>query len=155
MPQLVTSHCYVDRYLGQPCKEPSQVWAVATMLLCWIKPGILGTWDSPHPLINEAWCMAKIKRLFPHWRIPTPNEVTRAILKAAVKSASYFSKAVPELQVNLPFDQEIQKVEMPQQLSDLLRFMLVVNPVDRPSPSSVLASREFRSFEKLVKLSCS
>ncbi|KAB8270697.1 kinase-like domain-containing protein, partial [Aspergillus minisclerotigenes] len=141
-------------FLGQACTEPSQVWAVATMLLCWIKPGILGAWDSPHPLINEAWCMAKIKRLFPHWRIPTPNEVTRYALEAAVKSANYFSKDMPELQVILPFDKEIQKVEIPQQLRDLLRFMLVVNPVDRPSPSSVLASREFRSFEKLVESSC-
>ncbi|KAE8338357.1 hypothetical protein BDV24DRAFT_176801 [Aspergillus arachidicola] len=117
-------------FLGQPCKEPLQVWAVATMLLCRIN------------LVFWAWCMAKIKRLFPHWRIQTPNEVQKYSLKVA-------------LQVILPFDQEIQKVEMPQQLRDLLRFMLVVNPVDRPSPSSVLASREFRSFEKLVKLSCS
>ncbi|KAE8329157.1 hypothetical protein BDV39DRAFT_203421 [Aspergillus sergii] len=98
-------------FLGQPCKEPSQVWEVATMLLCWIKPGILGAWDSPHPLIDEAWCMAKIKRLFPHWGIPTPNEVMRYTLKAAVKSANCFSKAVPELQVILPFDREIQKVD--------------------------------------------
>ncbi|CAI7660722.1 unnamed protein product [Penicillium palitans] len=52
-------------FLGEPCTEPSQVWAVAAMLLCWIKPGLLGAWGSPLDLINEAWSMAKIKRLFP------------------------------------------------------------------------------------------
>ncbi|KAK0114848.1 hypothetical protein ONS96_013330 [Cadophora gregata f. sp. sojae] len=64
-------------FLGQACTEPSQVWAVAAMLLCWIKPGILGTWDSPHFLIDEAWSMAKIKRLFPSWDLPNPDEVER------------------------------------------------------------------------------
>ncbi|KAE8353223.1 hypothetical protein BDV28DRAFT_157211 [Aspergillus coremiiformis] len=139
-------------FLGQACTEPSQVWAVATMLLCWIKPGILGAWNSPHPLLNEAWCMAKIKQLFPHWSIPTPNKVEKHSLEAAVDAAKSLSKE-PDLQGILPFDKEIQKVEMPQQLRDLLRFMLVVNPVERPSPSSVLASREFRSFEEFVKSS--
>jgi hypothetical protein len=36
---------------GQPCTEPSQVWALAAMLLCWMKPGILGTWRCPIPMI--------------------------------------------------------------------------------------------------------
>lgn len=137
-------------FLGQGCTEPSQVWAVAAMLLCWIKPGVLGVWDSPHLLINEAWSMAKIKRLFPHWNIPTPDEVEGHSLKAAVDSAKCFSEEVPDLQAILPFDEEIQKVEMPQQLRDLLRFMLVPNPVKRPSALSVLASREFRAFEKFI-----
>ncbi|PWY66567.1 hypothetical protein BO83DRAFT_451749 [Aspergillus eucalypticola CBS 122712] len=37
-------------FLGHACAKPSQVWAVAAMLLCWINPGVLGVWDSPHPL---------------------------------------------------------------------------------------------------------
>ncbi|KAF1991508.1 hypothetical protein K402DRAFT_126811 [Aulographum hederae CBS 113979] len=64
-------------FVGQPCTEPSQVWAVAAMLLCWIKAGVMGQWDSPHWLIDDAWCMAKIKRLFPDWKIPTPDEFER------------------------------------------------------------------------------
>lgn len=94
--------------------------------------------------------MAKIKRLFPHWNIPTPDEVEGHSLKAAVDSAKCFSEEVPDLQAILPFDEEIQKVEIPQQLRDLLRFMLVPNPVKRPSALSVLASREFRAFEKFI-----
>ncbi|KAK2764424.1 hypothetical protein FQN54_009118 [Arachnomyces sp. PD_36] len=140
-------------FLGEACTEPSQVWAVAAMLLCWIKPGVLGPWNSPHYLVNEAWCMAKIKRLFPHWDIPTPDKVEGDSLKAAVDSAKRFSKQESELQDILdilPFDEETQKVEIPMQLRELLRFMLVPNPVKRPSASSVMISREFRAFQKLV-----
>lgn len=97
--------------------------------------------------------MAKIKRLFPHWDIPTPGKVEGDSLKAAVGSAKRFSKQESGLQDILdilPFDEETQKVEMPQQLRVLLRSMLVVDPIKRPSASFVMASREFRGFEKLV-----
>ncbi|KAJ5202317.1 hypothetical protein N7449_004396 [Penicillium cf. viridicatum] len=56
-PYAIRAH---EVFLGKACTEPSQVWAVAVMLLCWLKPGVLGVWDSPYPLINEAWSMAKI-----------------------------------------------------------------------------------------------
>ncbi|KAJ5788921.1 uncharacterized protein N7518_005932 [Penicillium psychrosexuale] len=134
-------------FLGQVCTELSQVWAVAAILLYWIKPGILGVWDSPYPLLNEAWAMVKIQRLFPYWEIPPPESIEGDILKVAVKSARSLSQEMPELQAILPFDEEIKKVEMPQQLRDLLRFVLVPDPTTRPSASSVLASREFRKFE--------
>lgn len=137
-------------FLGQPCTEPSQIWAVAAILLCWIKPGILGAWDSPHYLINEPWSMAKIKQLFPHWKIPTPDEVDGRILKAIVRWAKSLGEEVPELQQILPFNEEIQKVDMPQQLWDLLHFMLVVDMVERPSALSVLASKEFQAFENVA-----
>ncbi|KAJ6118792.1 hypothetical protein N7471_013412 [Penicillium samsonianum] len=139
-------------FLGEACTEPSQVWAVAAMLLCWIKPGVLGAWDSPHPLINEAWSMAKIQRLFPHWEIPTLEMVKGDTLKVAVNSAQSLSTEVPELQAILPFDEETKKVDMPQKLRDLLRFILVPDPEKRPSASTVLASREFRDFEHYVSV---
>lgn len=137
-------------FLGQPCAEPSQVWAIAAMLLCWIKPGVLGAWDSPLHLVNAAWSMAKIQRLFPHWNIPASNEVDGNILKAEVDAAKSFAKEAPELQAIMPFDEETLKVEIPQQLRDLLHFMLVVAPGRRPSAACVLASREFRALEELV-----
>lgn len=138
-------------FLGKACTEPSQVWALAAILFCWIKPGVLGVWDSPHPLINEAWCMAKIKRLLPHWNIAPLDEVDGHSLKAAVDAARSLSKEVPDLQAILPFDEEAEKVEMPPQLRDRLRFMLVPDPVKRPSSlSSVLASSELRAFEGVL-----
>lgn len=137
-------------FVGQACTEPSQVWAVAAMLLCWIKPGVLGVWDCPHPLINEAWCMAKIRQLFPHWDTPTPDEVHTHVLKTAVKSARSLCAKVPELEAILPFDEETKKVEMPHQLRDVLRFMMAPNWEQRPSASAVLASIEFQAFENFV-----
>lgn len=139
-------------FLSQACTEPSQVWAIAATLLCWMKPGILGAWDSPHLLINEAWSMAKIKRLFPHWDLPTPEMVEDDVLRVAVESAQSFSEKLPELQAILPLDEEIKKVEMPQQLRNLLCSILVPDPKMRPSASFVLASREFRKFENYVSV---
>jgi serine/threonine protein kinase len=139
-------------FLGQACTEPSQVWAVAAMLLCWIKPGVLGVWDSPHSLIDKAWSMAKIKRLFPNWNIPTPDEVEGDSFKAAVKSARRLSQEDTGLQVILPLEEEMQGVEIPQQLRELLRLILVVDLSERPSALSVLASKEFRAFETFISV---
>ncbi|KAF1841096.1 uncharacterized protein K460DRAFT_398954 [Cucurbitaria berberidis CBS 394.84] len=140
-------------YLGKACTEPSQVWAVAAMLVCWIKPSILGVQDSPHFLLNEPWCIAKIKRLFPSWEIPTADEVEGDILKATVTCSRRISRREePPMQAILPFAEEMQKVDMPQQLRDLLGLMFVINPDKRPSASSILASREFRGFEEFVEV---
>ncbi|KAH7351217.1 kinase-like domain-containing protein [Rhexocercosporidium sp. MPI-PUGE-AT-0058] len=137
-------------FLGHACTESSQVWAVAAVLLCWIKPGVLGAWDSPHCLINKAWSMAKSKRLFPNWNIPSPDEVEGDSFKATVKSARRMSQEEPGLQAILPLEEEIRGVEMPQQLRELLRLVLVVDPSKRPSASSVLASKEFQAFETFI-----
>lgn len=93
--------------------------------------------------------MAKIKRLFPNWYIPSPDEVERPTLKSAVEFAVRFSEEEPIPQAISPFEEETQKVKIPEQLRVLLRLMLVVNPDERPSASAVLASREFRAFHEL------
>lgn len=136
-------------FLGQPCTKLSQVWAVAALLLCWIKPGVLGAWDSPHPLINDAWCMAKLRRLFPEWHIPTPEQVQRPTLKSAVESAVLLSEDEDGPRWIAPFAEETEKFEMPDQLRDLLRLMLVVDSRQRPSASAVLESKEFKAFQML------
>ena len=136
--------------LGQACTEPSQIWAVAAMLLYWIKPGVLGTWRCPHSLLNAAWSMAKIKRLFPNWKIPRPDEVEGHVLQAAVKHAMAYYDEASELPASRPWDEETHQVQMPQELRDLLHYMMVVDPVQRPSAASILASEELRAFKQLV-----
>jgi hypothetical protein len=120
------------------------------MLVCWIVPRILGAGDTPHWLLNEAWSMAKIKRLFPDWELPDPDDCESGVLKVAVRSAIRMSREEPEMTSIIPFKEEIQKVEVPQQLTDLLRIMLIPNPEKRPSASFVLTSKEFRAFEKFA-----
>lgn len=131
-------------FLGQPCTKLSQVWA-----LCWIKPDILGAWDSPHPLINDAWCMAKPRRLLPGWHIPTPEQVERPTLKSPVQSAVLLSEDEKGPRWIAPFAEETQKIKIPDQLRDLLRLMLVVDPRQVPSASAVLESKEFKAFQML------
>lgn len=138
-------------FTGQACTAPSQIWAVAAMLLCWIKPGVLGESDSPHYLINEAWCMAKIKRLVPSWKIPLPEEVERPTVKAAVEAAECISREEEPMQAILSVQEEMRNAEVPQQLTDLLRFMMVTGPEKRPSASYTLESKEFQIFMKLVR----
>lgn len=119
------------------------------MLLCWIKPGILGAGDSPRPFIDEAWCMAKIKRLFPDWDVPAPEEVERRTLQSAVEFAVRFSEEESVPRAISPFGEETQKVKIPEQLRQLFRSMLAVDPGQRPSASEVLASRELLALQML------
>lgn len=95
--------------------------------------------------------MAKIKRLFPGWIIPTPDEVEGPSLQVAVENAQNLSNEVPELLAILPLDEETREIKMPQELRDILRCMMVVDPVQRPSAASVLASDEFRAFGQLCE----
>jgi hypothetical protein len=66
-------------YEGRPCVHHSQIWACAAMLLCWMKPGGLGLAGNPNVLFREAWCIAKIRQLFPNW---TPSPVEDAVHQA-------------------------------------------------------------------------
>lgn len=136
-------------YLSQPCNAPSQIWAVAAMMFCWIKPRVLGAWGSPHPILSASWSMAKLKRLFPHWHIPPPEEFERPVLQSQVRAAVCMSREEPGPLAISTFEEEAQKVDMPEQLRQLLHFMLVVNPEERPPASDVLASKEFLAFQSL------
>ena len=141
-------------FLRHRCAEPAQIWAVAAMLLVWMKLGFFGVRDKPKSSPDEAWCIVKLKRLFPEWRIPLPVVITNEALKSTITTAfAMYKTPKPEeelLQRILPFDEEIGKMEMPQEPRSLLRIMLVTDPQKRPSASSVLASAEYQAFAKLV-----
>jgi serine/threonine protein kinase len=141
-------------FLRHRCAEPAQVWAIAAMLLVWMKPGFFGVRHKPKSSPDEAWCIVKLKRLFPEWRIPLPSVITNEVLKSTISAAfAMYKSSKPEekvLQETLPFDAEMGKVEMPQELRSLLRIMLVTDPQKRPSASSVLASAEYQAFATLV-----
>ncbi|KKZ61070.1 hypothetical protein EMCG_04314 [[Emmonsia] crescens] len=133
---------------GQACTEPSQVWALAAMLLCWIKPGILGTPGCPMPLLNETWCIAKLMRLLPSWTIPPLEDENRQNEFNLAKALN--ERTLPQLCQMSVLEDEILKVDMPTELRDLLQLMLVVNPDERPSATHVLASKEFWALDKAL-----
>ncbi|OJD12621.1 hypothetical protein ACJ73_09319 [Blastomyces percursus] len=133
---------------GQPCTQPSQVWALAAMLLCWMKPGILGTWGCPSPIIRESWCIAKLMRLFPSWTVPPlDNDVRQCEFNLAKALIDDPPSALEKISV---LQDELRKVDMPIELMNLLHFMLIVNSDERPSAFHVLASKEFLALEKAV-----
>lgn len=93
--------------------------------------------------------MAKLKRLFPEWRILTADEVERPSLKSAVESAVLLSEDEEGPRYISPFVEETQKFKIPDQLRDLLGLMLVVDPRERPSSSAILESKEYKAFQIL------
>ncbi|CAG8226735.1 unnamed protein product [Penicillium nalgiovense] len=103
---------------------------------------------QPPSCAQRGLVYGKDTSALPYWKLSTPET---DLLKVTVKSARSLSEGVPELQAILPLDEETKKVEMPQQLRDLLRFILVPDPKLRPSASSVLASSEFQEFENYVR----
>ena len=94
--------------------------------------------------------MAKIKQLFPDWELPVPDEANASVPHLQAEIASQLSREEPPMQAMLPFQKETEKVEMLQQPRDLLSFMLVTDPNERPSASAVLASYEFRAFKRAI-----
>lgn len=137
-------------FLGEACYGPAQVWAIAAMVLVWMKRKVLGSSDSPHFILNHSWSMAKIKRLCPDWQLPHPDQVKSHALKAALKACERMSREEePMLEIS-PLMEEMQKMEIPKPLRDLLYTMFVVDPEARPSASDVLASKEFHAFEQSV-----
>lgn len=134
-------------FLGEPCDGPSQVWAIAAMVLVWMKREILGTSDCPHSLLESAWSMGKLKRLFPQWKLPRLDQVEGDVFKTALRICDRVSQEeAPMLEIS-PLQQEMLKTEMPQQLRELLSFMFVTDPEARPSAADVLESNEFQAFE--------
>lgn len=93
--------------------------------------------------------MAKLKRLFPGWHIPTPDQVEPPTLKSAVESAVILSEDEEGPTSIGSFAEETLKLNIPDQLRDLLSLMLVVDPRQRPSASAVLESKEFKAFQML------
>lgn len=86
--------------------------------------------------------MVQLRRLFPRSHIPTSEQVERPTLRSAVESAVLLSEDEQGPQWIAPLAEETQKVQIPDQLSDLLRLMLIVDPHRRPTASGVLESKE-------------
>lgn len=128
-------------YEGRPYVHSSQIWACAAMLLCWMKPGILGAVGSPGGMFNEGWCIAKIRRLFPDWTpLPTEDSIVQAEFEF---SDDLIKEPPPDLESISPLEDEMRKINMQPEVRDLLRFLLVIDPGKRPSATEVLASKPY------------
>ncbi|PYI09520.1 hypothetical protein BO78DRAFT_427446 [Aspergillus sclerotiicarbonarius CBS 121057] len=97
--------------------------------------------------MEEAWCMVKLKRLFPDWYIPAPKEVQGIDLQNTVYAVAGLSSDGDLLQRISPLEEELKKLGLARELTDLLVYMLVLDPRKRPSVREVLGSRVMDEFE--------
>ncbi|KAI1455392.1 kinase-like domain-containing protein [Annulohypoxylon moriforme] len=142
--------------LGLTHTSVSSVWAVATMLLSWIERDLLSVAGTPDFTVDGIWNMLKFTRLFPDQIAPelVPEASEQAIqshVAPEAESLRDFIRAYLTLKNISTFEEEMQKRDVPKEIKDMLRFMLMVDPDLRPSASSVLASTELQALEKLVE----
>ncbi|KAI1215152.1 kinase-like domain-containing protein [Annulohypoxylon truncatum] len=128
-------------FCGKPCTALSQVWSTAAMILVWMRPGVLGIHGSKSEFLQEAWCMAKIKRLFPDQFAGLEPE--DSILEAIITTR-------PELRTMQTFKGVTHELGVAREVKDVLRIMFTLNWNVRPSASAILALEEFHALKKLV-----
>ena len=137
---------------GRECTVRSAVWAVGATLLCWIKSGILGLQGNKEgSLYDEAWCIAKLRNLFPSW---TPSPLDDGVIPYQFALAE---ECPEDPALNFPkilsLEEELETVFILPELKNLLRLVLVVNPKERPTPAEVLASQEYWALTEKARAS--
>lgn len=142
-----------ETWQGLGCFHRSDVWSLAAMVLVWLQPKLLGTSGMfQDPLLwPEPWSMAKLMRLFPDW---TGTPAAASVIEKEAKFAKALTTELdPENQgqpyVNLgSLDDELRELDVPEEVANMLRYLLVLRQESRPSAVEALASLE---YEVLVR----
>ncbi|KAK0247081.1 hypothetical protein LTR29_017516 [Friedmanniomyces endolithicus] len=136
---------------GLACLHQSEVWALAAMLLVWMKPGILGTSAINGYITGPIWSIAKLMQLFPRWKGPPSDRDFRRdeFEIAEMLSREPDSERQGEKRVKVAtLEEEMQTMRIPVVLRVLLRVLLIPEPEVRPSASEALASKEYQALRK-------
>ncbi|PGH03753.1 serine/threonine protein kinase [Blastomyces parvus] len=135
----------------ETCDEPAQVWAVAAMLLVWMKPALLGASGCPWWPFDEVWSIMKLIALFPAWDVPPAPPLKDNTRQEEFKTAKAWADD-PELREFYPacLEDELRMLDTMAEIKDVLRLMFVVNPAERPSAADVLVSKEFSALEEAL-----
>ncbi|KAK4239538.1 hypothetical protein C8A03DRAFT_32397 [Achaetomium macrosporum] len=147
---------------GWGCFHTSNVWSIGTTVLCWLKQYILGPHDNKlGSLFDEAWCMAKIIRLFEKYKgtMPGPPEDAKRVKKTIHKLAydlltqpddgDEYSMHVPAR----PFDEVVPKLDISPEVEAMLRRFFVLDHNARPTAQELLQSFEFCKLKAAAQLS--
>ncbi|KAM3422435.1 hypothetical protein BST61_g2785 [Cercospora zeina] len=138
---------------GLACTRQSEVWALAALLLSWMNPRILGTSGINGYITAPIWSIAKLMQLFPCWKgRPSDKEFRQEEFEIAEMLLREPDSERPgEKRVKvMSLDEEMQALQMPLILQDLMRALLVPEPDERPSASEALASNDYLSPLKAV-----
>ncbi|KAL8698241.1 MAG: hypothetical protein Q9201_006681 [Fulgogasparrea decipioides] len=134
---------------GRPHVHRSQTWACAAMLLCWMKPGVLGLAGNKCPMFRESWCIAKIRRLFPDW---SPSPIDNEIRLAEFRYSEELINDLPSDIKNItPLEDELKAACPLPEVRDLLRRLFVIDLEKRPSAAEALASEEFQALAEKAR----
>ena len=138
---------------GLACIHQSEIWALGAMLLVWMNPGILGTTGMNGFITASIWSVAKLMLLFPGWKgPPSDKEFRRDEFEIAeMLSREPDSVRSGEKRVKVAsLEEEMETMQVPVALRDLLRVLLVLQSEMRPSASEVLTSDEYIALKKNV-----
>ena len=121
------------------------------MVLWSIKPSIIGLRGNIlGSLSAEAWCIAKLMRLFPDWTgLPVAKDLPQLQFKYAQE---ILEDGYPDITSIDSLEKELQTMSILPELKDLLLYMLIPNPEQRPWPADVLYSGQFVALSNRVHL---
>ncbi|KAI2033761.1 hypothetical protein LOZ03_006724 [Ophidiomyces ophidiicola] len=146
------------------CYHKSDVWSLAALMLNWIDNGIVGNHDNNGSFPPMIWCLAKLMRLFATENNPiVPPSSTAS--KDLQLSFEYAKKLVSAARADNPkqyildtpgFDEWAAAAEaadlIPKVVLDMIRFLAILDPANRPTAAQALVSNEFKALEAAAAL---
>lgn len=128
------------------------MWAFAVTLFNWLKPGVFGTQEG---FVKGGDCaptfsLAKLMRLFPD-EIAPPT-INGDSLWGRYRMAKVLAQAPDPDKLgkwyikSVPLEEELARMDIPPNLANFLRYLLVVDHEKRPSAAEALCSKEFEAL---------
>ena len=140
-------------WLDLGCSHRSDVWSLATTVLVWMKPGILGTAGIKDDFWPSIWCPTKLMGVFPGWTgLLTPTTPMRrniGIAKLLLVEPDPDRPEEPYFEVS-PLDDELRALHISNEVSNLIRRLMVPDLHNRPEAAEALTSPEFHALLQKV-----
>ncbi|KAG4431341.1 hypothetical protein IFR05_013173 [Cadophora sp. M221] len=134
---------------GYGCTHRSDVWSLAAAVLAWAKPGTLGVAGMKGGLWPQLWCMVKLMGVFPGWTaLPATScmNETAAIAAKDILGAKDPDRPDEQYVKVRSLDEELQSVNISAETANMLRYLLITDPGNRPEAADALASPEFQAL---------
>ncbi|KAI9684974.1 MAG: hypothetical protein M1820_010861 [Bogoriella megaspora] len=116
-------------------------------LFDWISPCVFGANDMAPGHWREPWAMAKLLRLFPRSLTAHPTDLDYKgyfELAQLIERFGHSDETEQKCFETLSFEEELGKLDVPPALSEVFRYLLVVDHKRRPTAVEALKSREFQ-----------
>ena len=115
----------------------------------WLSPrSIFGTNDNRYGHNAEAWCMAKLIRLFEQMPPPVDNPVYQAEFKLAelLEKAEDSKYPTEKLIMVRTLGEELERIGISSELSKFILYLLKMNHEERPTAEDALQSSYYQDW---------